>query len=74
MERTPVTIHEQHRGGEVKQTRGQNAEARPRIERVAGQQAGAVVIVTAAREDQHREHRERTDQRQADEEHAALKT
>lgn len=48
MECTSVAVHEHHGGGEVEQTGRQNAEARPRVEGVAGGEAGAVVIETAA--------------------------
>lgn len=48
MECTSVAVHEHHGGGEVEQTGRKNAEARPRVEGVAGGEAGAVVIETAA--------------------------
>lgn len=73
VQRRPVEVHERHGGGKVEEARGQYAQARPLVERLARHQPVAVVEVAAAPDHGRPERGQRAHQRrQAQHQHAAL--
>lgn len=73
MEGRPIAIHEHHGSREVEDAGGEDAEAGPGVEGVAGRETRGVEVVATPGQHQGGEHCERGDQGEAQQRHAALR-